>query len=193
LARRNRSPHRRPSRANRSRATRKGKKGQWQPGLPSPCRENGRSRQSFFSKGLLASMRGIADTGFIVAFGNRNDRHHAWAVAIARRVTEPLLTCEAVLAETAFHLGSVSFVLSLIADGMLRLAFDCSKNLEQLGALALRYTDRQPDLADLCIIRLSELYPHHTVITVDENDFRIYRRNKREPIPMLTPSSPRRN
>ena len=138
-------------------------------------------------------MRAIADTGFILAFGNRNDHHHAWAVAIARRVTEPLITCKAVLAETAFHLGSVSFVLSLIDDGMLRLAFDCSKNLAQLGALALRYADRQPDLADLCIIRLSEIYPHHTVITVDENDFRIYRRNKREPIPMLTPPSTTRN
>ncbi len=51
-------------------------------------------------------MKGIADTGFIVAFGNRSDRHHAWAVEIAKRITEPLLTCAAVLAEAAFHLAS---------------------------------------------------------------------------------------
>jgi hypothetical protein len=44
-----------------------------------------------------------------------------------------------------------------------------------------------PDLADLCLIRLSELFPHHTVITVDEEDFRIYRRNNREMIPILCP------
>ena len=43
-------------------------------------------------------MKAIADTGFIVAFGNGNDRHHVWAVELARRITEPLLTCEAVLA-----------------------------------------------------------------------------------------------
>jgi hypothetical protein len=45
------------------------------------------------------------------------------------------------------------------------------------------------DLADLCLIRMSELYPHHRVITVDE-DFRVYRRNKREVIPIIMP--PRR-
>lgn len=132
-------------------------------------------------------MKGIADTGLIVAFGNRSDRHHAWAVALARSITEPLLTCEAVLAEAAFHLGSSSYVLSLVEDDMLRIAFDCSRNVEKLGELARRYEDRSPDLADLCLIRMSELYPRHVVVTVDEADFRIYRRNKREVIPTLCP------
>ena len=27
-------------------------------------------------------MKGIADTGFLVAFGNRNDAHHDWAVGL---------------------------------------------------------------------------------------------------------------
>jgi hypothetical protein len=59
--------------------------------------------------------------------------------------------------------------------------------LEQLAELAKRYEDRKPDLADLCIVRMSELYPRHTVITVDEIDFRVFRRNKREAIPILCP------
>ncbi|MGA2740585.1 MAG: PIN domain nuclease [Bryobacteraceae bacterium] len=42
-------------------------------------------------------MKAIADTGFLVAFGNRKDYHHEWAVGIAEGVTEPLVTCEAVL------------------------------------------------------------------------------------------------
>ena len=104
-------------------------------------------------------MKGIADTGFIVAFGNRNDRYHGWSVEVARGITEPLLTCEAALAEAACQ-------------------------------LALRYEDRKPDLANLCIIRMSELYPRHMVVTVNENDFRVSRRNKREIIPPLCP--PRR-
>ncbi len=133
-------------------------------------------------------MKGIADTGFIVAFGNRNDRYHAWALEVAKGITEPLLTCEAVLAEAAFYLGSSSYVLGLVIDEMLRVAFDCSRNLESLAELAIRYQDQRPDLADLCIIRMSELYPRHMVITVDENDFRVYRRNKREAIPLLCPS-----
>jgi predicted nucleic acid-binding protein len=50
-------------------------------------------------------VRAITDTGFLVAFGDRRD-HHRWAAEIAGPLTEPLLTCEAALAETAFHLAS---------------------------------------------------------------------------------------
>jgi len=136
-------------------------------------------------------MKGIADTGFIVAFARSADQHHTWALNVAKGLTEPLLTCEAVLAEAAFHLESTSYVISLLQDELLRLAFDCNRNLEQLAALAERYKDRKPDLADLCLIRMSEMYPHHTIITVDESDFRVYRRTKREKIPILCP--PRRS
>jgi uncharacterized protein len=132
-------------------------------------------------------MKAIADTGLIVAFGNRSDRFHSWAVEIAKSITEPLLTCEAALAEAAFHLRSVSYVLSLVEDGMLKVAFELSQHRERLAQLAERYRDRQPDLADLCLICLSEQFPRHTVITVDEEDFRIYRRNNREAIPILCP------
>jgi len=132
-------------------------------------------------------MKGIADTSFVVAFGNRNDSHDAWAVDLSRTITEPLLTCEAVLAEAAFHLGSSAYVLSLVQDEMLRVAFDFSRNFEQLRDLARRYEDRKPNLADLCLVRMSELFPRHVVITVDDNDFRVYRRNKREVIPTLSP------
>ena len=138
-------------------------------------------------------MKAIADTGLIVAYGNRTDQFHSWAVEIAKSITDPLLTCEAVLAEAAFHLRSSSYVLSLIEDGMLQVAFEIPKHQKRLAALAKRYEDRRPDLADLCLIRMSELFPQHTVITVDEEDFRIYRRNSRETIPLLCPpKSPRR-
>lgn len=132
-------------------------------------------------------MKGIADTGFLVAFANRNDRHHGWAVRVAERVTEPVLTCEAVLAEAAFHLQSVALVLAMLREGLAVLAFDCRDHLPQLETLAVRYADRHPDLADLCLIRMSELHPRHSVITVDREDFRVYRRNKREIIPLVCP------
>ncbi len=132
-------------------------------------------------------MKGIADTGFLVAFLNRSDTHHEWAVSVAARVTEPLLTCEAVLAETAFQVQSVAVVLALISAGLIVLAFDCHDNLPQLAGLAKRYADRDPDLADLCLIRLSEMHPRHSVITVDREDFQVYRRNKREAIPLICP------
>ena len=132
-------------------------------------------------------MKGIADTGLLVAFANRHDRHHAWALTVAEQVTEPLLSCEAVLAEAAFHLQSVSVVLAMIRDGLVAVAFDCRDHWPQLEALARRYADRHPDLADLCLVRLSELHPRHSVVTVDREDFKVYRRNKRETIPIICP------
>jgi uncharacterized protein len=136
-------------------------------------------------------VKGIADTGFIVATLNRDDSHHVWASQLALGITEPLLTCESVLSEAAFHLRSSVDVLSLVTSGMLAVEFDLAANFDAVADLAARYADRRPDLADLCLIRMSELHPKHVIITVDESDFRVYRRSKREAIPILTP--PRRH
>ena len=132
-------------------------------------------------------MKGLADTGFLVAFANRHDAHHEWAVSVAEQISEPLLTCEPVLAEPAFHLQSVPLILAMIREKLIAVAFDCNSHLLQLQTLADRYADRQPDLADLCLIRMSELHPRHRVITTDREDFRVYRRNKREAIPIICP------
>jgi predicted nucleic acid-binding protein len=132
-------------------------------------------------------VKGIADTGFLVAFANARDVHHDWAVSVAAHVTDPLLTCEPVLAEAAFHLQDSGLVLAMVDEGLVAIAFDCREHLPQLMALAKRFADRKPDLADLCLIRMSELHPKHSIITVDRADFRVYRRNKRETIPLVCP------
>jgi predicted nucleic acid-binding protein len=131
-------------------------------------------------------MTGIADTGFLVAFANRRDEFFPWAHALAEKIREPLLTCEAVLAETAFHLKDSALTLKLVETGLVRLAFDMESQRTELAVLARRYADRQPDLADLCLVRMSELNPKLPVITVD-GDFRVYRRNRRESIPVVMP------
>jgi predicted nucleic acid-binding protein len=81
----------------------------------------------------------------------------------------------------------VAEVLGLVQEGFLQLAFDLRGNLNQVLDLAERYRDRNPDLADLCLIRMSELYERLPVFTVDEDDFRVYRRNRREVIPIVCP------
>jgi predicted nucleic acid-binding protein len=132
-------------------------------------------------------VKGIADTGFLVAFANANDKHHKWAAQLATGLTEPLLTCEAVIAETAFHLESAAVALAMVNEGLVALAFDCGEHLVQLARLADRFADQKPDLADLCLVRMSELFPKHFVITINRTDFQVYRRNKREAIPLLCP------
>ena len=132
-------------------------------------------------------MKGIADAGFLVAFLNRKDRYHHWALDIAREVETPLLTCEAALAEAAYHVQSSSHILSLLESGLIQLRFDLASAWPRVKLLASRYADRNPDLADLCLICLSEDFPHHEVVTVD-SDFVIYRRWEREIIPTRRPT-----
>jgi uncharacterized protein len=132
-------------------------------------------------------MKAIADTGLLVALARENDQYHGWALEISEQINWPVLTCEAVLAETAFHLQSSEEVLAMVSDKVVEIAIDCESQTEHLYDLAVRYADRNPDLADICLIRMSELFPRHMVVTVDEEDFRVYRRNKREVIPTLSP------
>ncbi len=143
--------------------------------------------RSFIAQGLFQEVKAIADTGFLVAFANRKDLHHNWAVEIARQVVDPLLTCEAVLAEATFHLGSSLLIFDFVRTGLVKSAFVLADHVPRLTELATRYQDRRPDLADLCLIRMSELNPNHAVITTDLADFRVYRRNRREVIPLICP------
>ena len=69
----------------------------------------------------------------------------------------------------------------------MKTALDVTEHLPRLAQLAARFADRKPDLADICLIRLSELYPSYPVITVDVSDFRVYRRYRREVIPLMCP------
>ena len=40
--------------------------------------------------------------------------------------------------------------------------------------------------ADACLVRMSELWPEAPVLTLD-SDFRVYRRNKRQSLPLICP------
>jgi hypothetical protein len=43
------------------------------------------------------------------------------------------------------------------------------------------------ELADACVVRMTELYRQCRVFTLDRSDFSVYRRNSREVIPLLAP------
>jgi len=133
-------------------------------------------------------VKAIADNGFLVAIANSRDQYHDWAVGLLGSLQTPLLTCEAVLSETAFHLQSSRTALLMVESGLVRIAINPEREWPELLRLAEQFDDQSPDLADLCVIRLSEIYPMHKVLTVDRSDFRVYRRNSREPIPVVCPA-----
>ncbi len=135
-------------------------------------------------------MRLILDTGPWVALHCRSERHHEWAKAQFAKSTEPLLTCEAVVAETCFLLARAGFdpakALALIERGVVQVAMSLAEEISTVQALFHRYDNVPASLADACLIRLSELYDPCRVLTLD-SDFHVYRRHGRKAIPVLAP------
>ncbi len=54
-------------------------------------------------------------------------------------------------------------------------------------ALVKKYRDQEIDLADACVVRMSELYEDSVVYTVDRKDFIVYRRHGRQPVRCIFP------
>ncbi|MCH7227542.1 type II toxin-antitoxin system VapC family toxin [Haloferula sp. A504] len=133
-------------------------------------------------------MKEIADTGLIVALLFRNDPFHAWAQEAFRKHA-PFLTCDPVLTEAASFCPDPVAVLKLVTRGDLILDPDFSLDEEasHLASLAAKYADRPMDLADACLVRMSERHPRCRIWTVDRNDFATYRRLGRRAIPCEFP------
>ena len=58
--------------------------------------------------------------------------------------------------------------------------------LRATRALVGRYASVPMSLADACLVRMTELLPGATVITLDR-DFAVYRRHGRQVVPLLSP------
>ncbi len=133
--------------------------------------------------------RFILDTGPLVAWLCPGDEHHGWARAAFAQLPAGGAVCEAVLAE-ACHLAAKdgiapSRVIEFVERGRLTLV-PLAGELSLVRALLDQYADAPMDFADACVVRLAELHPDATVCTTDR-DFQFYRRNGREPIPLLAP------
>jgi predicted nucleic acid-binding protein len=138
--------------------------------------------------------RAIADTGPIVAFLDTRDPlrdpHHSWAQETFNRYKLPLITCEAVLSEACFVVGQATgrqnAVMGLVSRGVLAVDFRLAPNFEAVRKLMAKYASVPMSLADACLVRMTELDGRASVITMD-SDFRIYRRNGRQTVPVVMP------
>ncbi len=132
----------------------------------------------------------IADTGPLVAYFDRRSEHHAWVKSQFQQLRDPLHTCEAVITETLFLLkrGGLNpdWVLALVAQGDLRCDFSLTTEVADLRKRLYQYRTLPATLADVCLVRMSEQQDASVVFTLDR-DFLIYRRNRRQKIPLLAP------
>lgn len=135
-------------------------------------------------------MLAIVDTGPLVAFLDRAERHHNWVAGRIGELEAPLLVCEPVLAEAmhllAAHPRAQDALFELLQNGALSVAFRIAEHIAALHRLLQKYRDRPMSLADACIVRMSEIHEHHAVLTLD-SDFSVYRKHGRLPLALVYP------
>jgi predicted nucleic acid-binding protein len=136
---------------------------------------------------MAAADRIIIDTGPLVGFLDESDQWHAWGKARFAELPSPMLTCEPVLSEASYLLeGQSDRLFEMIDLGALEIVPLFPAHNARIRTLMHSYAPRM-QLADACLVRLSELYPAARVLTTDGADFRIYRRNRTEKIPLILP------
>ena len=132
----------------------------------------------------------IADTGPLVAMLDRDDQDHEWAVREGRLLPPKMISCEAVLSEVHFLTrqipGAKARIETWLAEGHLELPFVVRDHHSMVHELMARYANVPMSFADACLVRMSELWPKASIFTLD-SDFRIYRRNKRQALPLICP------
>jgi predicted nucleic acid-binding protein len=133
----------------------------------------------------------IVDTGPLVAFLNRSERHHDWVAERIGELEAPLLVCEPVLAEAMYLLAHLppaqDTLFGLVENGALSIAFRVDEHVSALRRLHQKYRDRPMSLADACIVRMAEINDRHAVLTLD-SDFSVYRKHGRTPIALVHPT-----
>lgn len=132
----------------------------------------------------------LVDTGPLVAYCRASEQAHEWARAQFASLQPPMLTCEPVITESTHLMAnfgqSPEPIWQFLRRGVLKLSFNLATEFESIATLMRRYGDVPMDLADACLVRMSELHPSARILTVD-SDFTFYRRFGRQVIPLITP------
>jgi predicted nucleic acid-binding protein len=133
----------------------------------------------------------IADTGFWVALFNRNDTHHARALAVSRELRERLITTWPVLAE-AVHLLTqrghqhiaLRFLERCFSGAVQIMDFD-AQSRPRIVELMRRYAGLPMDLADASLVLLAERLGHGRILSTDRRNFQTYRWKHHQPFENL--------
>jgi uncharacterized protein len=120
----------------------------------------------------------LLDTGCIVALLDRSETHHGRCVEAVEKIEGPLVTCEAVIAESCHLLrrqrGAGDAILENVERGVFRVPFRLDESSGAVRALMKRYARVRMDPADACLVAMADLLDTGRVLTLD-GDFRVYR------------------
>jgi len=131
----------------------------------------------------------LVDAGPLVALLSERDAAHAACVAAAAELPLPMLTNWIVLAEAAWLLrrsvdGPLR-LLRLIGGGVVS-CLDLDSDAPTWMANCLqKYSDLNPQLADISLLYLAEREGISSIFTLDRRDFSVYRINQNQPLILL--------
>ncbi len=132
----------------------------------------------------------LLDTGCIVALLDRSERHHRRCIEAIGAVSDPLVTCEAVIAEACYLLrgipGAVDAVLANVETRIFDAPFTLGPSCKPIRALLRRYRPDRMDLADACLVHMADLLGSGRILTLDR-DFDAYRWRRSRPFERLIP------
>ena len=119
---------------------------------------------------------------------DRSERSHAICVEAVEGAAAPLVTCEAVIAESCYllrrHPGAAEAILENIKTGAFHIPVQLARAAAPLQRLFRKYRDREMDLADACLVHLATELETGDILTLDR-DFEIYRWGSNRPFRLL--------
>ena len=134
----------------------------------------------------------IIDTGPLIAYLNKSDHYHEWALTQFSIMRPPFYTCEAVLSESCFLLrnyqNSTANIFKLMERELIKIPFRLQDEVSAIINLMNKYRDIPMSFADSCLVRMSEQISDSIICTLD-SDFKIYRKNNRKIIPVSIPEN----
>lgn len=137
-------------------------------------------------------MRAIVDTGPLVAFFDRRERHHRWSASRIEAMDAPLLVCEPVLTEAMYLLSrfprAQDTLLGFLRNGAMAIGLRLEPEIGVVQLMLRKYQDTPMSLADACVVRMAEIHADHAVMTLD-SDFTVYRKRGTSPLTLIHPGT----
>ena len=119
----------------------------------------------------------LVDTGPIVAYLHRGDAWHEASKRFFRNWRGDLITTWPVVTEAAYLSESTRARIAIV-QWLQRNLQAAPQDIQDCAAIERyfrKYADRSPDIADLSLLALAERTGARDIITVDTEDFAIYR------------------
>lgn len=130
----------------------------------------------------------LLDTGVIVALLDRSENLHSACAEAVHNLRAPLITCEAVIAETCYLLrnlpGACEAVMDNVAVTIFQIPFQVARKAPGVKQILRKYRDRRIDLADACLICMADEFETPDILTLDK-DFTVYRWGRNKPFRLL--------